>query len=75
MSNNAVKAAFEKQVVVLPLNIIVPQKEVTANHRNGDFYKQLAASLKHIGLIDPWWYTQEVPASIFFSKDTCVSKS
>ena len=53
MSNSAVKAAFEKQIVVLPLDIIVPQKEVTAGHRNGDFYKQLTASLKHIGLIEP----------------------
>jgi len=53
MSNSAVKAAFEKQIVVLPINIIVPQKEVTVNHRNGDFYKQLTASLKHIGLIEP----------------------
>jgi len=48
-----VKAAFEKQIVVLPINIIVPQKEVTVSHRNGDFYKQLTASLKHIGLIEP----------------------
>ncbi len=53
MSNSAVKAAFEKQIVVLPINIIVPQKEVTVSHRNGDFYKQLTASLKHIGLIEP----------------------
>jgi hypothetical protein len=53
VSNSAVKAAFEKQIVVLPINIIVPQKEVTVSHRNGDFYKQLTASLKHIGLIEP----------------------
>ena len=53
MSNSAVKAAFEKQIVVLPIDIIVPQKEVTVSHRNGDFYKQLTASLKHIGLIEP----------------------
>jgi ParB-like chromosome segregation protein Spo0J len=48
-----VKAAFEKQIVVLPIGIIVPQKEITTSHRNGDFYKQLTASLKHIGLIEP----------------------
>src|SRR5260370_11858469 len=53
MSNSAVKAAFEKQMVVLPLDIIVPQKEVTKGHRNGEFYRQLTASLKHIGLIEP----------------------
>ena len=29
MSYDSVKAAFEKQVVLLPLDIIVPQREVT----------------------------------------------
>lgn len=53
MSNSAVKAAFEKQVVVLPLDIIVPQKKITADQRKSDFYRQLTASLKHIGLIEP----------------------
>lgn len=28
MSSDFVKAAFEKQIVVLPLDIIVPQKEI-----------------------------------------------
>ena len=53
MSSSAVKAAFEKQIVVLPIDIIVPQKEITTGHRNGEFYRQLTASLKHIGLIEP----------------------
>ena len=53
MSHSAVKAAFEKQIIVLPIGIIVPQKEITTSHRNGEFYKQLTASLKHIGLIEP----------------------
>ncbi|MGB8112975.1 MAG: plasmid partitioning protein RepB C-terminal domain-containing protein [Candidatus Sulfotelmatobacter sp.] len=47
------KAAFEKQVVLLPLDIIVPQREVTHGHRSGEFYKQLTASLKHVGVIEP----------------------
>lgn len=53
MSTNAVKAAFEKQVIVLPLDIITPQKEISKGNRSGDFYRQLTASLKHIGLIEP----------------------
>ena len=53
MSTEMVKAAFEKQIVVLPLDIIIPQKEVTKGHRNGDFYRHLTASIKHIGLIEP----------------------
>jgi hypothetical protein len=53
MSGSVVKAAFEKQIVLLPIDIVVPQKEITKNHRNGEFYRQLTASLKHIGLIEP----------------------
>jgi hypothetical protein len=53
MSKRAVQAAFEKQIVTLPLDIIVPQKEVTKGQRKGDFYKQITASLKTIGLIEP----------------------
>jgi hypothetical protein len=53
MAKSAVQAAFEKQIVTLPLDIIVPQKEVTKNHREGDFYKQITASLKSVGLIEP----------------------
>jgi hypothetical protein len=53
MAKSAVKAAFEKQIVVLPLDIIVPQKVVTKGQREGDFYRQITASLKHIGLIEP----------------------
>ena len=37
MSSSAVKAAFEKQIVVLPIDIIVPQKEITTGHRNAEF--------------------------------------
>jgi ParB-like chromosome segregation protein Spo0J len=53
MANDSVKAAFEKQVVLLPVDIIVPQREITQGHRSGDFYRQLTASLKHVGLIEP----------------------
>jgi hypothetical protein len=53
MPISVVKAAFEKQVVVLPIDIIVPQKEITESHRKEEFYKKLTASLKHIGLIEP----------------------
>jgi len=53
MPKRAVQAAFEKQVVVLPLDIIVPQKVMTKGQREGDFYRQITASLKHVGLIEP----------------------
>jgi len=53
MSINAIKAAFENQIVVLPLDIIVPQRDATKRYRYAEFYKQLAASLKHVGLIEP----------------------
>lgn len=53
MPKNAVQAAFQKQIVTLPLEIILPQRVITKGQRDGDFYKQITASLKHIGLIEP----------------------
>ena len=53
MPKSAVQAAFEKQIVVLPLDIIVPQRTITNAQRECDFYRQITASLKHIGLIEP----------------------
>jgi hypothetical protein len=53
MSQRSVKAAFDKQIVLLPIGIIVPQKDVTPSSRQADFYRQLTASLKHVGLIEP----------------------
>ena len=45
MPKTAVQAAFEKQIVVLPLNIIVPQRTITNAQRECDFYRQITASL------------------------------
>jgi RepB plasmid partitioning protein/ParB-like nuclease domain len=53
MSISAIKAAFDTQIVVLPLDIIVPQKDATKRYRYAEFYKQLITSLKHVGLIEP----------------------
>jgi hypothetical protein len=53
MSHRSVKAAFGKQIVLLPIGIIVPQKDVAPSSRQADFYRQLTASLKHVGLIEP----------------------
>ena len=48
-----VKAAFKRQIVVLPLDVIVPQKAIEPNVRRGHLYKQIATSLDHVGLIEP----------------------
>jgi hypothetical protein len=53
MPKSAVQAAFEKQIVVLPVNIIVPQRTITNEQRECDFYRQITASLKTIGLVEP----------------------
>lgn len=53
MPKNAVQAAFQKQIVTLPLEIILPQRAITKGQRDGEFYKQITASLKHIGLVEP----------------------
>jgi hypothetical protein len=53
MPRNAVKAAFENQIVSIPLSIITPQKVVSKGERDGNVYRTIEASLKEIGLIEP----------------------
>lgn len=40
-------------MVVLPIDTIVPQKELPADFRKSTTYKRIYASLKHVGLIEP----------------------
>ena len=53
MANSKVKAAFNQQVVVLPIDVIVPQKELSPEFRKTTTYKRISSSLEHIGLIEP----------------------
>jgi hypothetical protein len=51
--NSRVKPAFNQQVVVLPIDVIVPQKELSPEFRKSTTYKRISSSLEHIGLIEP----------------------
>jgi RepB plasmid partitioning protein/ParB-like nuclease domain len=53
MARLKVKAAFNQQVVVLPIDVIVPQKELSPEFRKSTTYKRISSSLEHIGLIEP----------------------
>ena len=53
MANPKVKPAFNQQVVVLPIETIVPQKELSPEFRKSTTYKRISASLEHVGLIEP----------------------
>jgi ParB-like chromosome segregation protein Spo0J len=53
MTGSAVRTAFQPNLVVLPTPCIVPLKEVTAALRRTSKYQQIAASLNHVGLIEP----------------------
>jgi ParB-like chromosome segregation protein Spo0J len=48
-----VKAAFQPNLLVLPLSRVIPLKEVAPALRKTPKYKQIAASLHHVGLIEP----------------------
>jgi hypothetical protein len=48
-----VKAAFQSEIITLDLNMIVPTKTITAEYRKTATYKRIAASLHHVGLIEP----------------------
>jgi ParB-like chromosome segregation protein Spo0J len=53
MSGIAVKTAFQPNLVDLPVACIVPLKEIATSLRKTSKYKQIAASLQHVGLIEP----------------------
>ncbi|MGC1782074.1 MAG: plasmid partitioning protein RepB C-terminal domain-containing protein [Acidobacteriaceae bacterium] len=53
MIGHHVKAAFQSTIVSLPLKDITPLKELNSRVRTTAKYKQIAASLKHVGLIEP----------------------
>lgn len=53
MAARQVTAAFKQHEVVLSLDSITLQKEIKPDFRKGNIYKQIAASLDHVGLIEP----------------------
>ena len=53
MANSRMKPAFDPQVVVLPVEAIVAQRELSPDFRNSKTYKKISTSLEHIGLIEP----------------------
>lgn len=53
MHSPKVKTAFNQQVIVLPIQNIVPQREILASYRKSTIYLQISSSLEHVGLIEP----------------------
>lgn len=51
--STSVKAAFRPDIVVLEIARLTPLKEVGPAIRRDQKYKQIAASLEHVGLIEP----------------------
>lgn len=48
-----VKRAFQPELVPIGITEIVPIKSVTAAYRKTDTYRRIAASMAHVGLIEP----------------------
>jgi predicted HD phosphohydrolase len=53
VSSPKVKAAFNQQVIVLPIQSIAAQREILPSYRKSTIYLQISASLEHVGLIEP----------------------
>jgi hypothetical protein len=53
MTRKTTKAAFGRYIVTLPVSRITPQREPPPAARGKPCYKQIAASLQHVGLIEP----------------------
>src|SRR5688572_12890414 len=49
----AVTQAFQPDIIVVNTASIIPIKTITAAFRKTDVYRRIAASLEHVGLIEP----------------------
>src|SRR5689334_20935177 len=52
-TQKAVKASFEPNLFNFPIAVIVPLREIPDSLRATQKYKQIAASMEHVGLIEP----------------------
>jgi hypothetical protein len=53
MSISKAAPGFREHVVEVTTESITPQKQISAASRKSSLYKQIAASLQHVGLIEP----------------------
>lgn len=53
MSISKVAPGFREHIVEVATESITPQKQISAASRKSSLYKQIAASLQHVGLIEP----------------------
>jgi len=48
-----VKIAFERQIVVLPVQAILPLRQISETTKNASKYRRIARSIAEIGIIEP----------------------
>jgi ParB-like chromosome segregation protein Spo0J len=53
MTDRTMRVGFGRYVVALPMSSITAQRRPTASTQKRDYYRKIAASLEHIGLIEP----------------------
>ena len=53
MTMTTVKQAFGKVVVSLPIDAVIPQRQISAQCRSLPTYKRIACSIGEIGLVEP----------------------
>jgi hypothetical protein len=49
----SIKPAFEPEIIAVSIAKIIPIKTITTAYRKADVYRRIAASLEHVGLIEP----------------------
>lgn len=57
--HNKVTMAFEPEGIRIALTDILPVKQLAASTKTGRKYKQIAASIREIGLIEPLVVTRQ----------------
>lgn len=52
MNRKTIRIAFEKEECILPVDMIVPQREISLDYRRSVKYRQIANSIETVGLIE-----------------------
>jgi hypothetical protein len=63
------RSAFQSDILTLPLSSIVSQKSTTAEVVGSSIFKQILASVREIGLIEPLVLRHSARVSHFYSPE------
>jgi hypothetical protein len=68
-----VKSAFELHGITVPLDRLLPIRQIKPNDHCFGKYRSILASIREIGVVEPWWSIPSAgpKTSIYFLMGTC----